>query len=438
MKDNQGLLVSTASATALDGLNKAISALLEYRLTAMPLIKIAINEDQSFCMAHCLRGYMLMMFGTFSVYGNARDALGNATTHMASATERERQHVAALELWLEGDLRQACMRWEWILAENPLDILALRMHHFNSFWMGRPQALQSAPASVLQSWSADVPHYGNVLGMLAFGLEENGQYEAAERYGREAVARNPNDLWGVHSVAHVLEMQNRHDEGTDWLAFSDERWSDRNPFRSHLWWHLGLFLIAQRRYDEAVALYDSAIHNKNSDFYLDIQNAASFLARLEFEKVTTGNRWAALADHADLHRDDHALVFTDIHCVMSLARERRFAQADKLIDSMMRYARESDFHVPQVIRRVGVQACRGIVAFEQGEYLQALALILPLRPQLFEVGASHAQRDVIVQYALEAARRGGLSKVVDHLSREQRFMTRLAQGGPLASVACQA
>jgi hypothetical protein len=139
-------------------------------------------------------------------------------------------------------------------------------------------------------------------------------------------ARCPDDLWAVHAVAHVFEMgppcgRARMVRGTL------DKWDDRNPFRGHLWWHLGLFTLEAGDIESALALYDKAIYTGDSDFYLDIQNAASFLARVEFKGAKVGARWKLLADYAEAHRDDHALVFTDLHSVMSLARERRFGAA---------------------------------------------------------------------------------------------------------------
>ena len=63
----------------------------------------------------------------------------------------------------------------------------------------------------------DLPGYGNVLGMLAFGLEECGDYAEAEKAGRRSVEISPEDLWGIHAVAHVLEMQGRLADGAAWL-----------------------------------------------------------------------------------------------------------------------------------------------------------------------------------------------------------------------------
>ncbi len=426
MRDSQGLEATTRSAGALASFDASVHALLEYRTTAMALAKQAHAQDPDFCMAHCLQGYMLMMFGTVSVHAKVRAALQRAEELAGVANARERLHVEALRQWLEDDLHRASATWERLLAAYPKDILALRLHHFNSFWMGRPFALRGAPMSVLDAWDESVPHYGNLLGMLAFGLEEGGDYEEAERLGRRAVELNPHDLWALHAVAHVMEMQQRHEEGIAWLRRPLNHWADRNPFRGHLWWHLGLFLIEAGRLDEALALYDSSIQNTGSDFYLDIQNCASFLVRLEFKGIQAGTRWASLADHAVAHKDDHALVFTDLHCVMSLAHEQRHEDAGAVIASMRAHATERSGHVAEVMRRVGIGACEGILAYGQGRDDEVLQKLLPLRPVFQELGASHAQRDILEQYLVQAARRRGNDGVVAYLERGQHRAARLA------------
>ena len=58
---------------------------------------------------------------------------------------------------------------------------------------------------------------GYVLGMQAFGLEENFAFEQAEAIGRRAVELQPHDAWAVHAVGHVCEMQGRPADGIAWL-----------------------------------------------------------------------------------------------------------------------------------------------------------------------------------------------------------------------------
>lgn len=49
--------------------------------------------------------------------------------------------------------------------------------------------------------------YSNVLGMHAFGLVENGAYSAGEERAEVALALQPKDMWAVHAMAHVYEME---------------------------------------------------------------------------------------------------------------------------------------------------------------------------------------------------------------------------------------
>ncbi len=410
MKDSRGLALTTGASRAAELFDAATAMLLEYRLTTMPTVKEAIAADPDFVMAHCLQGYLFMMFGTFATLAEARQALEKAERNAAACTERERLHVEALRAWIRGDQVAACSAWDQILFAWPRDLVALRLQHFNNFWMGRAAALRNCAASVLYDWDEAIPGYGNVLGMLAFGHEECGDYRHAEDAGRRAVELNPNDLWALHAVAHVMEMEGRHRDGIAWLSRAPDAWADRNPFKGHLWWHLALFHLDGDDPATALGLYDQGVYNAKSNFYLDIQNAASLLARLEFMGVDVGDRWEALADHAETHIDDHALAFTDIHCMMSLARTRRFAAAQRLLDSMERYAAKGGTYAAAAMTAVALPLCRGLLAYGEGRYDAALALIMPLRQDNQIVGASHAQRDVLNLYLIDAAIRGGRAK----------------------------
>ncbi len=67
-----------------------------------------------------------------------------------------------------------------------------------------------------------------LLACRCFAHEELGNYAVAEASGREAIALAPGDLWAAHGVAHVLEMQGRHEEGIAWLAGLEPNWEGGN------------------------------------------------------------------------------------------------------------------------------------------------------------------------------------------------------------------
>ncbi|MGF1611967.1 MAG: tetratricopeptide repeat protein [Kiloniellales bacterium] len=401
--DQRGLPLTVANEAAAEHYRSAVERYFEYRLDTMQHVKAALQADPGFVMAHCLRGCLFMLFSTTAVYPRVRESLAACEARIGSVTPREARHVAALRAWLAGDWAAAIRIWDEILFEHPTDLLALRLQHFLTFWTGQSQALRGRVAQVFPSWDEGLPGYGYMLGMLSFGLEECGDYATAERYGKRAVELNREDLWAVHAVAHVLEMQGRLQEGMAWLDYPADAWDDRNPFRGHLWWHSALFPLELGDYDRVLALYDRSIRDDQSDFYLDMQNAASLLLRLEFQGVDVGDRWHELADHAETHIDDHTLPFTDLHHMLALVRDGRRAAAEKLLASLRAFAGTPDNSAAATMERATLPLCEAMVACGQGDHERAVETLLNVRYDYDCVGGSYAQRDLFAQLLIESA-----------------------------------
>ncbi len=317
-QDAYGLDLTTVSDDAAASWNAAFADSLEHRLSAADHVKAALKADPDFVMGLCMRANMLLQIGSNGVHPKIADTLSLAREHENGATPRERMHIAALELWLAGNLSKANIVWQEILDEWPTDMMALKLHHNASFWTGDRAGLASAPAAALKTFGEDAPVSGFIMGMVAFGLEENGEYDRAEKYGREAVERNENDLWSLHAVAHILEMQCRQDEGRALLNQPAGAWSDRSPFKDHLWWHSALFALEQGDISRVLELYDAEVRVDETGFYLDVQNAASLLMRRELTGVDVGERWEELADLATSRLGDHVMPFTDAHFMLAL------------------------------------------------------------------------------------------------------------------------
>ena len=95
--------------------------------------------------------------------------------------------------------------------------------------------------------------------MQAFGLEECNQFERAEETAMAALAIEARDGWSVHAMAHVLEMQNRYEEGQQFMRGRVDDWAPGNGFAFHNWWHLALFHMEQEDFASAIDLYDEQI-----------------------------------------------------------------------------------------------------------------------------------------------------------------------------------
>ncbi len=401
--DERGLALTTDSAAAAEGFDETMAQYLDYRAGVGDAVKRMLEADPGFVMGQCFKGYLFNLFGTAAVRPKIEESLAAAEAGVGKVTSREAAHVAALGAWSRGDLAAACAVWDEILREHPHDLLALRLQHYNAFWMGRTRDIRDSVARVIDRWDESVPGYGGVQGMYAFGLEECGEYARAEEFGRRAVEANPDDLWAIHAVAHVLEMQGRLREGMDWLDYPADAWEDRNPFRGHLWWHRTMYSVEAGDYGAALALFDRSVTPEAWDFYLDIQNGASMLLRLDLLGVDVGDRWKPMADAMEAHVDDHVLVFTDTHTMMALAADRRFDAAEKLLASLRAFAGTPDNFAAATMEPVAIPVCQALLDFARDDHDAVVDGLLPLRYDLAPIGGSHAQRDVFALVLIESA-----------------------------------
>jgi tetratricopeptide (TPR) repeat protein len=417
--DCRGLVLTTSSADAAKHIDQAVSAFMNYGTTAGAQVKSALDKDPGFVLALCLRGYFFLMLENRALLPRVKQTLDEIAPHLPAATKREQLHVKALEAWAAGDIMAACLRWEQVLTEAPLDLMALKLHHTMTFYTGRSQVMRSVVSGVLGEWSDQVPDYGCVQGMYAYALEECGAYDEAERWGRQAVERNPGDLWAIHSVAHVLEMQGRSAEGVKWLDYTPEEWAQKNPFKAHVWWHGALFMLAQGQNDRALDLYDKALCSVNSEQYVDVSNQAALLKRIEMSGVDVGERWRALAEHSEKRIHDHMLPFRDAHFSLALAANGNFDVARQHIESMATFSAQGAGWRAEATRDVLIPLCEGMMAYEAGDYDKAIDLIWPLRHDIMTIGGSHAQRDLFAQIMCDAAVRSSRKSVARSLLSER-------------------
>jgi len=420
-KDCRGLELTAASDAAVAAYDRTVRAYLAFARDTGEHLKAVYKADADMPMAHCLKGYFFQLFSNPALHPKADQALAAASkaAEARGANARERMHIAALAAWRKGDLRRATDIWEAILVEHPLDILAVKLGHFTHFYLGDAAELRDSVARVLPLWSEAVPDYGYVLAMRAFGLEESGDCAAGEKAGRRAVEINPEDIWGVHAVAHVLEMQGRAREGVAWLESLATHCEKANNFRFHTGWHHALFHFELEHYDRVLALYDGQFRAERTDDILDLSNAIAMLWRLEDEGVDVGRRWDELADIAERRAKDHVLAFADAHFLLALAGAGRIEKAAAMVKSMA--AADPDTRVSEapILAGIGTALGDAIIAFRRGDYASAVERLYPKRGEVRLIGGSHAQRDVFARLLINAALKAGRAKLARALLAER-------------------
>lgn len=408
-KDLHGLTLSTDSGTAVDAFDRATQSYLKYRTDAARHLGAALKADPGFALGHVLRGYFNMLSYNTANLPAATEALAEARKHAKRTTTREAAHVEALARWIDGDLERMLDVWEAIIAEHPHDVMAFRLHHFNAFWLGRPATMQAQVERVFPHWSPELPGWGMVLACRCFAHEEAGNYVLAEGAGRMAIEVDPGDLWAAHAVAHILEMQGRRSEGIDWLKRLEPNWEGANNLKHHLFWHRAMFHLERREFAEVLSLYDHGFRDLGSpltlalpDMYIDVQNAASMLFRLERQGVAVGDRWVELADKAEARIGDCLSAFTLPHWMMALAATGRAEAAQRMIEAMRAFSRGNGT-IERLIGRVALPLCEAVLAHRQGRHADVLKHMRPIIGDMSLLGGSHAQQDVLEQLFLDSA-----------------------------------
>lgn len=412
MPTNQlGLAFTAANDDAVGAIDRSIDEYLGMGRDTGRYLKDALTADPAMVMGLVLRGYFFKLMGLPALLPRAGQALEAARAKSDAATQRERLHVSALAAWCAGDFEGAIAAWEAILRDFPHDVLALRLASHLYFYLGDSAGIRDSVARVMPAWDAAMPGYAYLLGIHAFGLEETGDYRAAEKSGRTAVELNPRDRWAVHAVAHVMDSEERYAEGLEWLEALEPHWSGAHNFRYHLLWHRALMHLGRGEHEQALALYDERLWDPESDEYLDLCNDASLLARLELAGVDVGDRWQAVADKVDKQVDTRVLAFVDAHYVLALAAAGRSERVAQVLQAIGRYAADSRETTARVTAEVGSTLCEALVAWRAQDFERVVAALTPVRAKMSRIGGSHAQRDLITQVLTASANAAGRTDV---------------------------
>lgn len=420
--DRHGLEMSETSVEGVRHYERALDALLFLRPEVATESAAASAASPMSPMAQVFAAY-LGCLGTESLHvDQAREEMEAYLPGPGEVTDREAMHLAAARAWIRGNLLLASTVLQEIVAAHPLDALALAVGHQLDFFTGDAVGLRDRVGGVLSAWDDQDPHYGLLLGMSAFGLEEAGHYDRSEDVGLAAVAANPRDVWAIHAVVHTYEMQGRFADGIRFMDARTEHWSSGNYLNVHNWWHYGLYSIEAGAHDRALAVYDAVLHNARSEgLAMELLDASALLWRLYLEGDTQPTRWAVLADAWAARADRAYYAFNDAHAVMAYVGAGRIADAETLITDRERsaaLAREGVTNVGMTTA-VGLAVCRALVAFGRERYADVVELLVPIRRRLSHFGGSHAQRDAIQKTLVEASLRAGRHELTRTLLSER-------------------
>jgi tetratricopeptide (TPR) repeat protein len=389
--DARSCPVTGATPLALEQFEHALEAFQLGRGDPFAPLRVATTESPGFAMAHMLEAYLRAGGRDPAGAENAAQILGKVD--FTRLNYRERGHFAALAAAIAGEYEATSALLASVLAEYPLDAVALQVVHSVDYVRGEVPALRDRIEAVLPAWSRTTPGYHAVLAMLAFGLEEGGDYGGAHDAALRALELEPRNVRAHHTVAHVLEMQGLAEDGARWMNAREAFWAVESPMATHQWWHYGLFRLGADDLPGALDIYDRRIAAEPRATS-DLIDASALAWRLRLRGMEMGSRWPTLAERWAPHAGDAYCAFTDMHAMMAFAGAERWDLARVLLaaqaERVLKRGTNSD-----MTRLVGLPACRALLEFGRGNYSLAEELLAQLPPIAYRVGGSQAQRDVL-------------------------------------------
>ena len=417
VQDAQGHHLSGATTEAGAAYDQAVRAFNLVCGDAVGLFDRARESAPEFAMAYLGKAWVFALANDPGLLTQAKALV--ETVRPLTLNEREQAHLAALSHLVQSAREAAVAVLDRHLMRYPFDLVAHQGAAITDGFLGRFHWVRDRSARALPFWSKDQPGYGTLLAMHGFGLEEAGDYTRAEDESREAAELEPLSFWPHHTVTHVMEMTGRPEDGLGWMAARQPLWSTPGHMNQvHLWWHKALFHLELGQYDAALALHDGPIRDTQRPLALSLTNATALLWRLDTLGCEIGERWQEQAELWESHADGKCLVFADIHAAMAELRCGREASVGRRL-AAMRETAANGAEAAGLYRTVGIPIVEGLAAFHRGAYAEAVELLLPVRFDLWQIGGSFAQRDVVNWTLTEAAVRAGQRDIALSLAHER-------------------
>ena len=415
LHDRQGLDLTGASARAAELFDLGCSRFARFCGDPIEPFREALVDSPEFVMALVAKAWIYAMSTEPQATASVRRMVDDLEDMPLGP--REESHVRALKLAMNTEWTAAARALDLHGAAYPCDLIGLMAGHQVDFLTANARNLRDRIARALPAWEG-VPGRSHLLGMLAFGLEEMGDYRRAEAAGMKALELDANDSWAHHAVAHVMEMQGRAAEGRDFILRRRAHWAQPENFlKVHNWWHLALCHLELGELDVALALYDEEVRGEPTTVAQNLVDASALLWRIHLLGGDTGERWDELADTWTQHADGKCYPFNDVHAAMAYIGAGRRSDATDLVK--IAHEGSPDHEMNRWMRETGEPLIDGFLHFDRGEFPAALEPWMRARQIANSFGGSHAQRDVIDWTLIEAALRGKNLAVARALVQER-------------------
>ena len=290
---------------------ECIDSYIYFKKDSLLITNQLIRENRNFQAPKLLKTFLLLFSRDINKLTLAKDTIKSISVD--NINNHFHKYLEVAKLWINNDLKNLLNKLELIIKENPKDIFAIRLFHFNNIFVGIDGKFLDKHEEILSKWSENDQHYNLLLGMTSYAYEENNLIDKAKFLAVNSLKQSSNDLWSWHALLHVHDNEN-NDSINKNDNFNKINWSIYGPIKRHIWWHQSLILFYNQEYEKSLKLFDKYF-SSSQIFYLDFCNACSFLLRLHYKGVDVKDRMDKLKDYAEYFKNQHILPFIDYHLI---------------------------------------------------------------------------------------------------------------------------
>ncbi len=290
---------------------ECIDSYIYFKKDSLLITNQLIRENRNFQAPKLLKIFLLLFSRDINKLTLAKDTIKSISVD--NINNHFHKYLEVAKFWINNDLKNLLNKLELIIKENPKDIFAIRLFHFNNIFVGIDGKFLEKHEEILSKWSENDQHYNLLLGMTSYAYEENNLIDNAKFLAENSLNQSFNDLWSWHALLHVHDNEN-NDSINKNDNFNKINWSIYGPIKRHIWWHQSLILFYNQEYEKSLKLFDKYF-SSSEIFYLDFCNACSFLLRLHYKGVYVKDRMDKLKDYAEYFKNQHILPFIDYHLI---------------------------------------------------------------------------------------------------------------------------
>jgi tetratricopeptide (TPR) repeat protein len=394
--DRYGLELSTASRDARNAYVAGVDALLSAAAGVESRFERALAADPDFSLAHA--GLARARFLKAEIPA-AREAAARARALAETATPRERSHVNAIALAVEGKVPDSLAATRAHLAEHPRDamVLAPATGVFGLIGFSGRQQREAELYDLLRLLAPLAPHYGADWwfdSMLAFAACESGRLDEAQPLIERSMAANPQSPHGAHVMAHVLYETGEMKKALEYLDGWMPGYAKAGLMHCHLSWHVALFALAVGDRDRAWQAYRAGTHPGGSwgPPLNAVSDSASFLWRAELAgEPRQPALWREARDYALACFPKAGVPFADVHTAIACVASEDFAALEKLVGEMKARLEAGKLAPGRVVPALA----EGFGAYAREDWNAAIDWLERALPETVRIGGSRAQRDVV-------------------------------------------